>query len=806
MNQPGRESARAAPPLPDRYEDLGPIARGGWGEVRRVRDRTMDRVVAMKVLAWEHLGSERVLARFLNEANVTAALEHPGVVPVHDRGVLADGRPWFTMKEVRGRTLHELVHEPRDAEADGGSRSPAERGDPRALRRLVDVFARVCETVGYAHERGIVHRDLKPGNVMVGQHGEVLVLDWGIARSGVEPFEPVREGIPIDPARTQPGDILGTVAYMSPEQARGANDQLGTASDVFSLGLVLYEILTGQRARPSESIPAWAQAASGIVPALAPPRAPEELAEAYARAVRTSRAAPLSNAMALAEATRAWLDGSARRERASRSVAAADTLAPRIEVMRRERDELRAQDSVALADVRDPDPVEKKLPAWRLEDEALAKERERALLEAERIELLRAALEHDAEYAPAHARLAEVHRSRVVDAEARGDRAEAALAEISLRRHDRGEHARFLEGRGRIELGSEPSGARVVASRYVERDRRLVPEPVGELGTTPLELDLPAGSYLLVLERDGHSPARLPVRIARDETWRNVRPGDASATPVRLAREGELDRDDVLVPAGWYECVGDDRAPEPIRARRVWIDSFVVRRHPVTCGEYLAFLDELRGSDAFRYAPRVPALKAGEAGDALAVDLGPDGRFRMRPDTWGRAIADDVPVAAIDWLAACAYADWLARRTSLPWRLPSELEWEKAARGADGRAFPWGAHPEPTWARALGSTLEPPARAPIDAYPIDESPYGVRGLAGNVQDWCLDVWALDGPTIRDGVLAIERPANEDPRARAIRGGTWGARIELARSAGRFAFSPSAGFASVGLRLARSLLR
>src|SRR5262245_27934245 len=92
--EPTRESTAAAPLLPDRYEDLGPIARGGWGEVRRVRDRTMDRVVAMKVLAWEHLHSERVLARFLNEANVTAALEHPGIVPVHDRGVLVDGRPW----------------------------------------------------------------------------------------------------------------------------------------------------------------------------------------------------------------------------------------------------------------------------------------------------------------------------------------------------------------------------------------------------------------------------------------------------------------------------------------------------------------------------------------------------------------------------------------------------------------------------------------------------------------------------------------------------------------------------------------
>ncbi|MFN7702005.1 MAG: protein kinase domain-containing protein, partial [Deltaproteobacteria bacterium] len=129
--------------MPERYEDLGAIARGGWGEVRRARDRVLERVVAVKILAREHVAADRIRARFLNEARVTASLEHPGIVPIHDRGVLEDGRPWFTMKEVRGRTLLEVMHEPREDEAS-------------ATRRLVEILVRVAETVGYAHGRGVL--------------------------------------------------------------------------------------------------------------------------------------------------------------------------------------------------------------------------------------------------------------------------------------------------------------------------------------------------------------------------------------------------------------------------------------------------------------------------------------------------------------------------------------------------------------------------------------------------------------------------------------------------------------------------
>src|SRR5262249_47603013 len=136
--------------------------------------RVTGRSIAMKVLQDEAAGDEGAKARFLREARLTARLQHPGIVPVHDCGILTDGRPWFTMKEVRGTTLSDLIA---TLHKDTGA-GPA----PEALRRLLDVFVRVCEAVAYAHLSGVLHCDLKPANVMVGEFGEVLVLDWGIAR------------------------------------------------------------------------------------------------------------------------------------------------------------------------------------------------------------------------------------------------------------------------------------------------------------------------------------------------------------------------------------------------------------------------------------------------------------------------------------------------------------------------------------------------------------------------------------------------------------------------------------------------
>jgi serine/threonine-protein kinase len=240
----GNGASCSAPESVDRYALLGEVGRGGIGLVLRGHDPRLGRDLALKVLLERHAGQPEVMRRFVEEAQISGQLQHPGVVPVYDLGRFADGRPFFTMKLVKGQTLARLL---------------AERKDPTQDRpRFLQIFEQVCQTVAYAHSKGVIHRDLKPANVMVGPFGEVQVMDWGLAKVlGQAPEKPVvpptetvsvmrtlRSGL--SGSDSQPGSILGTPAYMAPEQALGDVDRLDRRCDVFGLGAVLCEILTSQ--------------------------------------------------------------------------------------------------------------------------------------------------------------------------------------------------------------------------------------------------------------------------------------------------------------------------------------------------------------------------------------------------------------------------------------------------------------------------------------------------------------------------------------------------------------------------------
>jgi hypothetical protein len=232
-----------------RFEDQGEIARGGMGTIRQVFDTRILRPVAMKLFDRARATREDQL-RFLEEAQITGQLDHPNIVPVYDMGLGSDGLPVnFTMKLVRGRTLDELIDAP-DAEEHGPH--SARYGEALQLENLLRVFVKVCEAVSFAHSRGVMHRDLKPANIMVGDHGQVYVMDWGIARlreGRPSEEEHERDQVRRDPLRQSqelPGMVLGTVAYMSPEQAGGKVGEIDERTDVFGLGGVLYKILTGR--------------------------------------------------------------------------------------------------------------------------------------------------------------------------------------------------------------------------------------------------------------------------------------------------------------------------------------------------------------------------------------------------------------------------------------------------------------------------------------------------------------------------------------------------------------------------------
>jgi serine/threonine-protein kinase len=226
----GRVPTVSAPP--PAVEDEGEIARGGMGSIHRVRSARLRRREAMKILERED-SSGRMRGRFLAEAQITAQLDHPNIAPVYAlHGDGTDGRSAaFTMKLVKGETLTRVLQ---DLEPLAG----------RSLERVLGIMLRVCEAVSFAHSRGVVHCDLKPDNVMVGTHGQVYVMDWGLAMLVAGDAD---ERVVTDHEReAAPVGVVGTPAYMSPEQAWGRAEAIGPWTDVYALGAILYRVLTGR--------------------------------------------------------------------------------------------------------------------------------------------------------------------------------------------------------------------------------------------------------------------------------------------------------------------------------------------------------------------------------------------------------------------------------------------------------------------------------------------------------------------------------------------------------------------------------
>ncbi|MFO0761978.1 MAG: bifunctional serine/threonine-protein kinase/formylglycine-generating enzyme family protein [Byssovorax sp.] len=798
------------PLLPGRYRDLGLLARGAFGEVRRVHDTLLDRAVAMKVLHGEHT-RDHLRKRFLAEARITARLDHPGIVALFDRGETPDGRLWFTMKEVRGATLREAIDALHEASRPEGFRPMASGW---TFRRLIEAFSRIAQAIAHAHGRGILHRDLKPDNLMVGELGEVLVMDWGLGRDlSLREEESVDEAAEIEvaPGLTRHGDVLGTPAYMPPEQARGETALHGPASDVYALGAVLYHLLAGRPPYAGTSAEILASIARGVRPL--PPRAgrkgapvPAELAELAMRAMSPT-IGDRPTAEALAGEVVAWLDGAKRREQAEEAVRRARAIEPEIAALRARVGALRAEAREGLDRVRSFDGVDKKAPSWALEDEAAALDVQAALRETEWMEALHGALTIDPDLPEAHAALAEPHKGALLAAERARRAAEAAQAEALLRAHDRGRFASLLRGEGALTLVTDPPGAEVWLSRYALRGRRLVEEDMGLLGVAPLRgVPLQKGSYLLRIRAPGRSEVLYPIRIERGEHWDGVAPGESEPRPILLPEEGEIGPDEALIPAGYALIGGDPEAPDGLVGRRIWVDSFVIGRYPVTSGEYLGFLNDLcaqgQSDKATIVCPRSDlALSTSVESRSALPQWGKDGRFHPPPD-W----SDDLPIVLVDWHGAMAYARWKAEKTGRPYRLLNELEREKAARGADGRFLPWGDHPEPTFSRTSESQEEAAARVSIHAYPTDESPYGVRGLAGNVRDWCMNTWKLAGPTVESDRLRLDPAGADDPDFRAIRGGAWGSATAGSRAASRFGARPAHRGLGLGLRIGRRFPR
>jgi eukaryotic-like serine/threonine-protein kinase len=238
-------------PVATRYRKVRDHAKGGLGIVYVAHDEELRREVALKEIKPEFADNLASQSRFVLEAEITGGLEHPGIVPVYGLGHHDDGRPYYAMRFIRGDSLKHAIaafHADETLKRDPGARA-------LALQKLLRRFLDVCNAIAYAHSRGVLHRDLKPDNVMVGRYGETLVVDWGLAKATGRPGECAYGTLPeptLTPALTSgsaetlPGSVVGTPAYMSPEQAAGRLDLLSHTSDVYSLGATLYTLLTGR--------------------------------------------------------------------------------------------------------------------------------------------------------------------------------------------------------------------------------------------------------------------------------------------------------------------------------------------------------------------------------------------------------------------------------------------------------------------------------------------------------------------------------------------------------------------------------
>ncbi|HHO53053.1 MAG TPA: hypothetical protein ENK18_19790 [Deltaproteobacteria bacterium] len=701
-----------APPFPAGLglQPLGVLARGSTGWVFRANDPLLDRVVAVKISRPDQ-GAEAREA-LLAEARATASLAHPAVLPVHR--VAAAGKLLCVIFALGPETT--LAHRLAD-----WRRAPESVGP---VSERLSILHQVAQAIAAAHRQGLIHGDLKPANVALDDDAHPYVLDWsGLLQRG--------------------GRFSGTPEFAAPEQLQG--EAPTEASDVFALAAVAWELLSLRPLRPArarETVAAYLARHADprtLQPVALEPLGVDPTLVACLQAAIDPDPSARPGADQLVETIASARTGRAEATRRAEAAAAELQIARRQLVAFHERErrleEAKRVIMVQRSTIPPHAPPRAREALWRTEA------RVHGLIEAQ-AGAWTEALEHAVTAAnlcpdddDAHALIAELWWERLRMAEARGYVGERRLAEARVRRHDRGRYTDLMDTEASVSV----SGSGTVEVIQVEREgHHLVERP---LSTHPLpaeRLPLAPGSWVLRVCAPNRAPLRIPIALDRLEHLQ------IDPTPLEVVPAGWC-----LVPAGPFRMGGDEHAQQPIERCTPWLGPLLMQRTPVTSADYLAFLDaqppdlacELAPATTLIHGPVVPLWTRGASGWRLPSGWHPD---------W--------PITGIGLVAVEAYAAWLSRQLGRRVRLPTEEEWEKGARGADGRIFPWGDAFDPAWCHMASSLTCAPRPLPVGSFEADRSPHGLADVAGGVREWTSSVLTVDRYVVRGGGWASEASA------------------------------------------------
>lgn len=678
------------------------------GRILAAWDLHLGRPVAIKILRRTNLRDlDRV--RFLEEAQVTGQLQHPSIMPVYELGRLR-GEMAFVMKRIEGRSLKEII---------AIRRQGGEEAEAYTVMRLLTIFQQLCTAVAFSHSKGVVHRDLKPSNVMVGDFGEVVLLDWGLCKIVGKATRSTRS----TSARWQTvaGQIIGTPAYMAPEQAMGLIDQVDARTDVYGLGAILYQLLTlkppftgkSNREIVRRVLRETVKPPSQRVPEM---EIPSELEVICMTCLQRDPEKRFRNATALMEAVTAYLEGPRNagvskaqiKQLLKEGVAAIDQRQSLLEDLALERDTLQMAQLEGGLNASEAQRRE----VWDAQNKVEGIEEEIARVMATAIARLTQLVSLAPHHIEGRRLLCDLLLARLEVAEQQRDKVQVAHYKELLKVFDDGGLEKRLAGQGSLSLEVYPRDVQMKLTRYVERHRRLVLGEGRDVGRAPLKLDpIDGGVYHLKIKAQGYVDLMTSFEVEAGKQTRLRFHLKQAPGYIGYA----------LIPAGTFHF----GAGKPGRGVEQAVPNFFMAEMPVTSGAYLDFLRAYSSAEeAISLVPRTPAGRQLWLPDSSGVYQLPEG--------WDQ----DVPVVGLSQRDAMAYCAWLNATASANYRLPHEEEWEKAGRSGDGRDFPWGEH----WDPMLAMTPEsyhghlPPRVGQCEA---DVSPFGVYDLAGGVREWTL---------------------------------------------------------------------